>query len=175
MNNGTLELGPELIEKIYKEFPNIVREKHLDWPTLIVDRDDLISLCGLLKSDPDLDFDFLTDLSGVDYLDFMEVVYHLYSYPKQHKLALKTRVTRDDPMVTSVTSLWSTADWHEREAYDLFGFIFKGHPNLKRILCADDFPGHPFRKDFPLENDEEYLLRDVKTAEDYGITRDLPS
>lgn len=173
--NGTKELLPELVEKIYRQFPNIIKEKYLDWHTLIVDREELIPLCEFLKIDSELDFDFLTDLSGVDYLKYMEVVYHLYSYDKQHKLALKTRVTRDDPTIPSVTGLWSTADWHEREAYDLYGIVFRGHPNLKRIFCTDDFPGHAFRKDFPLENDEEYLLRDVKTPGDYGIPEELPS
>lgn len=172
---GTKEISAELIDKIMKEFPDIKKEKFLDWHTLTVDRDDLLNLCELLKKEPELDFDFLTDLSGVDYLEYMEVVYHLYSYDKQHKLALKVRVTRDNPNVPSVTGLWSTADWHEREAYDLFGIVFQGHPNLKRIFCTEDFPGHAFRKDFALENDEEYLLRDTKSPEDYGIIRDLPS
>lgn len=172
---GTKEISAELIDKIMKEFPDIKKEKFLDWHTLTVDRDDLLNLCELLKKEPELYFDFLTDLSGVDYLEYMEVVYHLYSYDKQHKLALKVRVTRDNPNVPSVTGLWSTADWHEREAYDLFGIVFQGHPNLKRIFCTEDFPGHAFRKDFALENDEEYLLRDTKSPEDYGIIRDLPS
>ena len=172
---GTKELSNDLLNKISQQFPAVKKEKYLDWHTLIVTPEELLPLCELLKSDPELDFDFLTDLSGVDYLDYMEVVYHLYSYSRQHKLALKVRVTRENPNVPSVTGLWSTADWHEREAYDLFGIIFQGHPHLKRIFCTEDFPGHAFRKDFPLENDEEYLLRDDKEPEVYGIGRDLPS
>ena len=165
----------ELLKKVTNKFPNLEITKDYDWQVLIVDREELHSLCEFLKSDSELDFDFLTDLSGVDYIDYMLVVYHLYSYKKGHKLVVKTKITRDDPVVDSVTSLWSTANWHEREAYDLYGIIFKGHPNLKRIFCTDDFPGHAFRKDFPLENDEEYLLRDVKEPEEYGIPRELPS
>lgn len=175
MTTGTKELSRELVAGIVEAFPETVKEKYVDWYTLTVRREDLIELCRTIKTDNDLDFDFLTDLSGVDYLEYMEAVYHLYSYDKQHKLCLKVRVTREDPKIPSVVSLWSTADWHEREAYDLFGIIFEGHPNLKRILCADDFPGHAFRKDFPLENDEEYLLKDIKTPEDYGIPEELPS
>ncbi len=175
MSTTTAEIKQELIDIIVEKFPETIKEKYLDWHTLVVRREDIVKVCELLKTDGDLDFNFLSDLSGVDYLEYMEVVYHLYSYELQHKLCLKVKVKADDLLVPTVTSLWSTADWHEREAYDLFGIIFEGHPNLKRILCADDFPGHPFRKDFPLENDEEYLLRDEKTAEDYGIAEDLPS
>jgi len=175
VSTTTAEITLELVERIVEKFPETAKEKYLDWHTLIVRREDVVEMCEMLKSDGDFDFNFLTDLSGVDYLEYMEVVYHMYSYGLQHKLCLKVRVEADDLLVPSVTSLWSTADWHEREAYDLFGIIFEGHPNLKRILCADDFPGHPFRKDFPLENDEEYLLRDEKTSQDYGIDEDLPS
>ena len=175
MSTTTVEIEQELVDKIVERFPETVKEKYLDWHTLIVDREDIAPMCEMLKTDGEYDFKFLTDLSGVDYLEHMEVVYHMYSYGLQHKLCLKVKVKPDDLLVPSVTSVWSTADWHEREAYDLFGIVFEGHPNLKRILCADDFPGHAFRKDFPLENDEEYLLRDEKTAEDYGISEDLPS
>lgn len=175
MNMATSEITLELVDRLVEKFPETVKNKYLDWHTLIVRREDIVELCEMLKSDGEFEFNFLTDLSGVDYLEYMEVVYHLYSYELQHKLCLKVRVKPDDLLIPSVTSLWSTADWHEREAYDLFGIVFEGHPNLKRILCAEDFPGHAFRKDFPLENDEEYLLRDEKTAEDYGISEDLPS
>lgn len=172
----TAEISPEALDKITTRFPSIIREKHVDWHTLVVDKDDLLALAVFLKSESDLDFDFLTNLSGVDYLDYMEIVYHLYSYGRQHKMCLKVRVTsRADPVVDSVTGIWTTAGWHEREAYDLFGIVFKGHANLKRIFCTDDFPGHPFRKDWELHNDEEYLLRDVKTSKEYGMPEDLPS
>ena len=171
----TAEISPDLLDKVSARFPALKREKQLDWHIFIVDRDDLLALGVFLKSEADLDFAFLTNLTGVDYLDYMEVVYHLYSYARQHKLCLKVRVTRDDPVIDSVTGIWTTADWHEREAYDLFGIVFKGHANLKRIFCTDDFPGHPFRRDWELHNDEEYLLRDVKTSEEYGMPDELPS
>jgi len=171
----TKEISIELIDRIIKEFPNLKKEKFVDWYTLTVEREELLNLCELIKREPEFEFDYLADLSAVDYLEYMEVVYHLYSYDKQHKLVLKVKIARDDLSVPSVTSIWSTADWHEREAYDLFGIIFQGHPNLKRIFCPDDFSGHAFRKDFALENDEEYLLEDAKSPEDYGMARDLPS
>lgn len=170
----TSEISPDLLDKIAAGFPDLKHEKHLDWHTLVVDKDDLLPLGAFLKSD--LDFDFLTCLTAVDYVDYFEIVYHLYSYSRQHKICLKSRlVGRDGPVIDSVSGIWATADWHEREAYDLFGIVFKGHANLKRILCADDFPGHPFRRDWELRNDEDYLLRDAKTFKEYGMPDELPS
>lgn len=168
-------MKPELLQKVLEKFPNVTAERALDFDVLIVPAEELHGVAEYLRNNPELEFNFLSDLSGVDYIDqgYFEVVYHLFSYSKRHKIRLKVRVNRDDPIVKSVTGLWSTANWHEREAYDLYGIVFKGHPDLKRILCAEDFPGHPFRKDFPLENDEDYLLSDVKTAEDYGLPKDL--
>ncbi|MEW4488568.1 NADH-quinone oxidoreductase subunit C [Thalassoglobus sp. JC818] len=126
-----------------------------------------------VKSDPALKLDMLCDLSGVDYLEpdaklakkfpfepHVEVVYHLLSIEHNHKITLKVKLPRwkDDqsgqlPSVPSVSGVWAIADWHEREAYDLVGIFFEGHPNLVRILCPDDWEGHPLRKDyeFPLE------------------------
>ena len=126
-----------------------------------------------LKSDDALKFDMLCDLSGVDYLEIdaklakkfpfephLEVVYHMLSVTHKHNMTLKVKLPRwkDDeegqlPEVQSVAHVWGIADWHEREAYDLVGIKFTGHPNLVRILCPDDWVGHPLRKDyeFPLE------------------------
>jgi NADH-quinone oxidoreductase subunit C len=98
-------------------------------------------------------FDFLTDVSGVDHFGEdprFEVVYHLYSLTHRCALRLKVRVPEDDLLVDSVVSVWRTADWHEREAYDMFGIRFRHHPNLKRILMWEGYPHFPLRKDFPL-------------------------
>lgn len=127
----------------------------------------------LLKNDPELKFDHLSCLSGVDFCEapgrkgkkptwtpHIEVVYHFYSYAHKHRLACKVLLPRwrDEqagqlPEVASVADLWRTADWHEREAFDLVGVRFVGHPDLRRILCAEDWEGHPLRKDYemPLE------------------------
>jgi len=95
-------------------------------------------------------YDQLSLISGVDYLSpaKMEVVYHLDSSKTNQPLTVKCIVSREDTKVPSVVALWKTADWHEREVYDLSGVIFEGHPNLTRILCADDWVGHPLRKDY---------------------------
>jgi len=133
----------------------------------------ILEVARLLKGDPELAFDHLNDLTGVDYLEtdeklakkfpfepHLEVVYHLQSVSLKHRLVVKVKLPRwrDDadgklPQVPSVSSIWAIADWHEREAYDLMGIEFTGHPNLVRILCPDDWVGHPLRKDyeFPLE------------------------
>ena len=122
---------------------------------------------------PRLAFDHLNDLCGVDYCEpdekkakkfghdpHLEVVYHLYSYDQKHALAVKVKLPRwkdgqegQIPEVESVAALWAIADWHEREAYDLVGIRFLNHPNMRRILCPEDWVGHPLRKDydFPLE------------------------
>lgn len=103
----------------------------------------------LLRNDPDLEFDFLMCLSGVDNgKGILGVVYHLYSMTKRHKITVKTDIPVADPAVASVASVWPGADWHEREAYDMFGMTFTGHPDHRRILLPEDYPGHPLRKDF---------------------------
>jgi NADH-quinone oxidoreductase subunit C len=109
-------------------------------------------VCRFLKGDLDLRYDLLMDMAGVDYLGReprFEVVYHLYSVPHNCRLRLKVRVSESDPIVPSVTSVWSTANWHEREAFDMLGIRFTDHPDLRRIYMPDDYPGHPLRKDFP--------------------------
>ena len=103
----------------------------------------------LLRDDEQLHFEVLMCLSGVDYTGGkLGVVYHLHSMKWNHKITLKTDVGADNPHVASVESVWRTADWHEREAYDLYGIVFDGHPDLRRILLPDDWEGHPLRKDY---------------------------
>lgn len=117
-------------------------------PTLIVPSQQIRSLCQWLHDDAELAFDFLMSLCGVDWPDRIEVVYHLFSHRHRHRLALKVRLPREQPSVESVAGIWGTANWHEREAYDLFGVRFAGHPDLRRILLPDDWEGHPLRKDY---------------------------
>ena len=122
--------------------------------TLYVRREKLVELCQVLRDDEALRFEFCSSVSGVDYLDMDErrlhVVYHLTSMTYRRRIRLEVAVTADDPHVPSVTSVYPTADWQERETYDMFGVIFDGHPGLTRILMPDDWEGHPQRKDYPL-------------------------
>jgi NADH-quinone oxidoreductase subunit C len=107
-------------------------------------------VAAFCKDDPALRFDCLSNLSGVDYpkQGHIQVVYHLLSYPLRHVFVLKVNANRDDPVVASVVPVWSAADWQEREVFDLLGVTFDGHPDLRRILMPEDWPGHPLRKDF---------------------------
>lgn len=110
----------------------------------------------LLKTSPVLSFDYLECITGVDYPDQTKivVVYHLYSYSHRHRFVLKAFLDRNDPAMPSLVHVWSTANWQERECYDLLGVLFEGHPDLRRLLLPDDWEGHPLRKDF--EEKEEY-------------------
>lgn len=108
-------------------------------------------LARILKTDARLDFDFLMMVTAVDYLrpePKLDVVYHLFSSKHRHKIFVKIPVARENASVPSVVGLWKTADWQEREVYDMFGVSFSGHPNLKRILMWDGFPGWPLKKDY---------------------------
>jgi NADH-quinone oxidoreductase subunit C len=117
-------------------------------PHIAVPREQLERVALFLKEDPDLAFDSLMCLSGVDRGEELEVVYHLLSYKHRHRVTLKVRLPKDNPVVPTVSSLWPTAEWHEREAYDLVGMSFEGHPDHRRILLPDDWEGHPLRKDY---------------------------
>jgi NADH-quinone oxidoreductase subunit C len=115
-----------------------------------VDAARIRDVAAFCKDDPSLRFDCLSNLSGVDYpkQQHIQIVYHLLSYPLRHVFVLKVNANRDDPVVATVSSVWSHADWQEREVFDLLGVTFDGHPDLRRILMPEDWPGHPLRKDF---------------------------
>lgn len=124
---------------------------------LRVDHTRLVELCRFLREDPEWNFDFLAALSGVDWIGRsprFEVVYQLRSLPQNLRVSLKVAVPDETLTVPSVTGVWKGVDWLEREVYDLYGIVFDGHPNLRRIMMPDDWEGHPYRKDFPLEGYE---------------------
>ena len=109
----------------------------------------LLDIARFLKETPDLDFAFLNAITAVDYVEYFELVYHLLSMRHNHSFVLKTECYgREEPVVSSVVSVWQGADLQEREIWDLMGIRFDGHPNMKRILLWEGFPGHPLRKDF---------------------------
>ena len=111
--------------------------------------DSLFQVARFLKETPDLDFSFLNGITGVDYIEYFEVVYHLTSIAHNHSAIIKTKVyERESPTVPTVLSLWQGADFQEREVWDLMGVRFDGHPNMKRIMLWEGFQGHPLRKDY---------------------------
>jgi len=124
---------------------------------------DLLKHMEVLHADEQLYFDQLSCITGLDNgpeANSMEIIYQLYSIPFNHHLTIKVKLDREAPVVSSLSSVWKTADWHEREAYDLLGIHFEGHPDLRRILLPADWEGHPLRKDY---KHQEYY-RGVKVA-----------
>ena len=131
--------------------------------TVVVPREHIVAFCSYLKAAPESRFDFLADICGADRgveeEPRFEVNYHLFSTTKHHRLRLKVVLNEEDAHVPTVTGVWRTANWHERETFDLVGIIFDGHPDLRRILLPDDWQGHALRKDFPLRGYEPYTLK----------------
>lgn len=122
--------------------------------TVVVPREHLRRASEYLVAEPSLRFSFLSDITTVDRFPIeprFEVNYHLLSIEHRMRLRLKLRLAGSDPVVPSVTAIWPTANWHERENFDLFGIRFEGHPDLTRILLPDDWEGYPLRKDYPVE------------------------
>jgi NADH-quinone oxidoreductase subunit C len=141
---------------------------------VILKRDRIVEIARYLKENREFDFDYLRDLCGVDHLTQgsqysltqssqpaggktarFEVVYQLYSIRLKHALRLNVQVPEEDASIESVTGVWRGADWHERECYDMFGIVFNGHPDLRRVLLPEDWEGFPLRKDYPTAGPEE--------------------
>ena len=158
-----------MTEKLH-EFVEKLKEENAAWVasvneafgevTVTVPREAIVDVCWALKSKDR--FDMLVDLCGADRgpeeEPRFEVNYHLFSTIHYSRLRLKVLLSEDEPNVQTVTTLWKTADWHERETYDLFGIVFNGHPDLRRILLPSDFDGHALRKDYPLRGYEPYSM-----------------
>jgi NADH-quinone oxidoreductase subunit C len=122
----------------------------------------LVEICRYLRDDAELAFDFLVDITAVDYIGTtprFELVYHLKSLTRGHRLRLKTRVSEDDPRIETLVGVWRGADWLERETWDMYGIRFDGHPDLRRIYLYEEFEGHPLRKDYPKERRQPLVSR----------------
>lgn len=137
-----VQFGESAVEDAYINQPN----DHL--PTLVISREKWLDIAKFLHSESSLDFNYLQNVSAVDYETYLEVVYHLYSLDRKERIAIKVKVDRENPSVPSVAHLFAAANWNEREMYDLMGIHFENHPNLKRILLPDDWVGYPLRKDY---------------------------
>ena len=139
--------GDELAGAVQQLFPDAVIGKSRD--SVVIKPESLLEVAKALKETAGLDFDFLTSISAVDFIDHFEVVYHLTSIKHNHMAIVKTWCyDRENPNLPSLVSLWQGADYQEREVWDLMGIRFQGHPNLKRIMLWEGFQGHPLRKDF---------------------------
>jgi NADH-quinone oxidoreductase subunit C len=175
-------MAPEAILKILQEtYPQDVTEVVTEGvhPHAIVKPERWHEIALFLRDDERLDFDWLRCISGVDHIEdkLLTAVYDLHAtqepdnpdgiWTVRNEIAIKVRVDRDDPHIPSVADVWPAANWHEREAYDLLGIVFDGHPDLRRILCCDDWVGHPLRKDYeyPLE------FHGIPAVTEYGQSR----
>lgn len=141
----------EIHDNLKAKFGDAVLEAKFDalQPWIRVDEHRIKEICLFLHDEPNFRFDYLMCLSGIDYNNgTLGAVYHLSSIVHKHKIVLRAMCPKDNARIQSVSSVWGTANWHEREAFDMFGIIFDEHPDMRRILCPDDYPGHPLRKDF---------------------------
>jgi NADH-quinone oxidoreductase subunit C len=159
------------LERLRERFPDAVlatSSQHGD-EIALVKAPVVIEILRFLRDDPETAFDFLTDLTCVDYLAYppagreprYEVIYQLYSTTRRHRLRIKAGLTDEveNPEIDSVVPLWPGAGWLEREVWDLYGIRFRGHPDLRRILMYEEFKGHPLRKDYPKEKRQPLIRR----------------
>ncbi len=142
------------VQKLRAAMPDAIEEvsSFRDQVSVRVVKDRIVEVCFFLRDTPELEFDFLTDVTAVDWPHRpkrFDVVYHLYSMTRNHRLRLKASVGEGET-IPSVTPVWKGANWLERETYDMFGIVFAGHPDLRRILLPEDWQGYPLRKDYPL-------------------------
>jgi NADH-quinone oxidoreductase subunit C len=150
----------DIAEKVKEKFPDQVVDvaEFRDQVSVIVKKGRTVSILKYLHDDPVLSLDHLQDLTAVDYLKKkdvrFEVVYNLYSTKYRHHIRIRAQVPENDAKIGSAVPIWAGADWHERECYDMFGIVFDGHPDLRRILMPEDWEGHPLRKDYPLKGPE---------------------
>jgi NADH-quinone oxidoreductase subunit C len=163
------------LDKLKARFGTSILETHSDFgdDTAVVEPTQWKAVCKFLREEPSLDFDMPVDLCGVDYphrLPRMEVVLHLYSIAKRHRIRLKTRVGDEDmegAELESVTSIWPGLNWLEREVFDMSGVRFRGHPDLRRILMYPEFEGHPLQRTYPAEKTQPLVA--YRTEDEAGM------
>ncbi len=180
----------EIAKQLQVQFPGEVIEiyDYQGQVAVVANRERIIDILRWLRDTPSIDMDHLMALCGVDNLsrpgadnlERFEVVYNLYSTTKRHMLRIRAQVPEGNPCIDSATSLWSGADWLERETYDLVGITFTGHPNMKRILLPDDWQGHPLVKNYPLKGEQEWsgmvdLIERVEQLREFDFYENNPS
>lgn len=148
-------MNQKVIEKLKSRFGDnaIEANEFRGELTIVVPKEIIVDVCRFLKDDTTLKFDLLADLCGIDMYTPAKrfgVIYNLYSLTSQHRIRIKTFVEEENPKLPTVSNVWTTANWHERETYDMFGIVFEGHPDLRRMYLPEEFEHYPLRKDFPL-------------------------
>lgn len=144
--------------KLQEKFPHAIIsiEQFRGDTTILIEKEHLLEVMQLLRNEPSLYFDHLSSINAVDYLDLSRkerygIIYNLLSYKYNNRITIKILLPEENPTIESMYSIWKTADWQEREIYDLLGIMFNNHPNLERIFLPDTYKGHPLRKDYPLK------------------------
>ena len=160
----------EIVEALKRTIPDLSVEvaPALDQPTLVLTREQIVAACTALREIPALQFVFLSDVAAVDWWPGeprFQVVYHLASIEHRVRLRLKVPLPGEDAHIPTVTTVWPGANWLEREVFDLFGIVFDGHPDLRRVLMPEDWEGYPLRKDYPVQ-----IKEPVKVYEPLQIT-----
>jgi len=162
--------SPEL-RLIQANFPNDIVSSRLfrGEKTIVVSKANIVAICKLLYQSPETNYNYLSDMTAIDRLKFMkddeprfEIVYNVYSMGTFQRFRLKAQVSEDDQTIDTVESVWPNANWVEREIFDMFGITFNNHSDLRRILMADDWIGHPLRKDYPLGGEEVEFTYNVR-------------
>ena len=162
------ELFNKVKERIITKFPDAIEVAELtfDFPSFTIKKESIQDVLAFLKNDEDLNFHFLTDLTGFQTEDEKQlgVIYHLHNMPKNYRVRIRTYFDINKPEIPTATDIWPGANWMERETFDFYGVKFKGHPKLKRILNVDEMDIFPLRKEYPLEDQS----RDDKKDEMFG-------
>lgn len=141
----------DIINNIINKFEDKIQLiEGSDYPTFLINKDSFLEVVAELKENPEFNFSFLLDITAVDYGESIQGVYHLMNLAQKAIIRLKVNLDKDKPTIASLVSLFKGAEIQERETFDLMGVHYEGHPNLKRVLCPDDFQGHPLRKDFSI-------------------------
>jgi NADH-quinone oxidoreductase subunit C len=161
-------MSKKALDRIRKQHKAAVLDAHdrLGNETLIVKAEAIREICIFARDDEKLRFDMLVDLTAVDYLNRsprFEVVYHLYSVSLKHRLRLRAPLDGEAPEIDTVSDIWRSANWAERETWDMFGIRFRNHPDLRRILLYEEFEGHPLRKDYPVQRSQPRM--DLRRSE----------
>ena len=168
-------MSKKSLKAFAKQFKSEVLDTHdrLGNETAIVKKECILEMCQYLRDDAKQAYDMLSDLTVVDYdqrVPRFEVVYNLYSTTLKHRIRLRAVVEQGEETIASVCSVWRAANWAEREAWDMFGIGFTGHPNLRRILMYEEFEGHPLRKDYPIQKSQPRMdlrRRERDAVEEY--------
>jgi NADH-quinone oxidoreductase subunit C len=150
-----MELKNLLLNKLKDQLPGFecTTVESIGELSLTFNKKDIVKVCRLLKSDPDLSFNLCEDVTAIDWArrkNRFTIVYHLFSMKNKFRVRLKCEVDEDDCAIDTVSSVWKTAEWSERETYDMYGIHFNNHPDLRRMYMSEDFEYYPLRKDFPL-------------------------